>query len=193
MTEDYAADFGELVHTLNALNASWEPAEAHGAFCGRACLVGVAALHGWVHDLAGEVNTENVLAQEHVSRLQSFAADTLLKLEAGQMQFQLLLPDEDDTLHSRTAGLADWCHGFMHGLASAGAADEGPCADALDSSVSKEILDDFSEITRAASESGGEADEQAFEELVEYVRVSAQLVYEEMAPLREKAANRTRH
>ena len=51
-----------------------------------------------------------------------------------------------------------------------------------------EILDDFSEITKAgASKEDGEEAEQAYAELVEYIRVSAQLVYDETAGLRSQS------
>ncbi len=180
-----SVDFGAVQRLLDGVQASWDAAEAHGAFCGRACLSGARALQDWVQDISGEESSDNVLAQEVRQELQAFAADTLLKLEAGQMAFQLLLPDDDVPLEMRTTALADWCHGFMHGLSSAGGADQGPYADALETGVVKEIIDDFSEITRAAVDQDNSNEvEQAFAELEEYVRVSAQLVYEETVTLR---------
>lgn len=185
MTTDHIADFSAVRRMLAGLDASWEPAEAHGAFCGRACLSGVAALPDWVRDIAGNQNPDDALAHEHISGLQRFAADSLLKLEAGQLQFRLLLPDEDAPLAERTSGLADWCHGFMHGLSTAGGSDNPRVANALDADIVKEILEDFSQITRAAADSSNSNEvEQAFAELEEYVRVSTQLVYEETAALR---------
>lgn len=185
MNTDETVDFSAVRQLLDALSASWEPAEAHGAFCGRACLSGAAALQAWIADIAGDRDPADVLAGEHMQRLQQFAATSLLRLEGRQMDFRLLLPDDDASLEERTSSLADWCHGFMHGLSSAGGADEGPFADALETDVVQEIIEDFSEITRAAVDpDGSEEVENAFAELEEYVRVSAQLVYEETAPLR---------
>jgi uncharacterized protein YgfB (UPF0149 family) len=188
VTAGEIADFGAVQRLLDSAQASWDAAEAHGAFCGRACLSGVRALQDWVGDISGGGDPESALAQEARQGLQAFAADTLLKLEAGQLAFQLLLPEDDVPLEARTAALADWCHGFMHGLASAGGADQGPYSDALETGVVKEIIDDFSEITRAAVDQGNSNEiEQAYAELEEYVRVSAQLVYEETVALRGKA------
>ncbi|NND53400.1 MAG: UPF0149 family protein [Gammaproteobacteria bacterium] len=185
MTTELTADFSTVRGLLHALDASWEPAEAHGAFCGRACLSGSAALRDWVTDLAGDRDPADVLAGEDVQDLQRLAATSLLQLEGRQMNFRLLLPDENAPIDERTSSLADWCHGFMHGLSSAGGADQGPYADALESGVVKEIIDDFSEITRAAADQdASEAAEFAFAELEEYVRVSVQLIYEETAELR---------
>ncbi len=179
--------FAAFRRLLSSLQASWEPAEAHGAFCGRACLRGTAALQDWLAELADSA-TDNVLAVEAGRGLQTLAADSLVKLEAGQLAFQLLLPDDDLPLRERTAALADWCHGFMQGLASAGGADQGAAADVLAGEDIAEILEDFSAITNAGAE--GEADEageNAFAELEEYVRVSVQLIYDATAALRAPA------
>ena len=175
----------ELERMLKAAGAAFEAAEAHGAFCGRACLAGAAAIRDWQQELMAESDDDNVLAQECKRALETLAADTLLKLEVGDLRFALLLPGDDESLQLRTAALADWCHGFMQGLVAAGGADQGAPADALDFPEASEILDDFNEITKAgASIDEGEESEWAYVELVEYVRVSVQLMYDETATLR---------
>ena len=180
-------DFAAFRRLLESLQASWEPAEAHGAFCGRACLRGAAALQDWLQEL-GEVDADDVLAAEAGRQLQTTVAGSLVKLEAGQLAFQLLLPDDDTALNERTAALADWCHGFMQGLASAGGADQGNVADVLDGEQIAEILEDFSAITNAGADGeGDEEGENALAQLEEYVRVSVQLIYEETAALRAAA------
>jgi len=178
-------DIDDLERLLKSAGTAFEAAEAHGAFCGRACLAGAAAIRDWQQELMAEADPANALAHECKGALETLAADSLLKLEAGDMRFALLLPDDDQSLQLRTAALADWCHGFMHGLVAAGGADQGAAADALDSGDASEILDDFSEITKAgASADEGEDSESAYVELVEYVRVSVQLIYDETAGLR---------
>jgi uncharacterized protein YgfB (UPF0149 family) len=186
MTESQIPDFDSIEQMLAAAGASWEASEAHGAFCGRACLSGAASIRLWIADLLGNPDGADVLAGERAAALERLAATALLSLEAGDMGFNLLLPDDGTSLTLRTAGLADWCHGFMHGLVAAGGADAGPQEDALEAEVVGEILDDFSEITKAgAAADEGEVSEAAFVELVEYVRVSAQLVYDETAAVRQ--------
>jgi uncharacterized protein YgfB (UPF0149 family) len=185
MNDLATVDIDELERMLKATGSAFEAAEAHGAFCGCACLTGVAAIRNWQQELMAESDANNVMAHECKRALETLAADTLLKLEAGDMRFALLLPGDDEPLQQRTAALADWCHGFMHGLVSAGGADQGAPADALDFADASEILDDFSEITKAgASADEGEESEWAFVDLVEYVRVSVQLIYDETASLR---------
>jgi uncharacterized protein YgfB (UPF0149 family) len=185
MNDLATVDIDELERMLKAAGTAFEAAEAHGAFCGRACLTGAAAIRNWQQELMAESDKDNVLVQECNRALEILAADSLLKLEAGDMRFALLLPGDDELLQLRTAALADWCHGFMHGLVAAGGADQGAPADALDFPDASEILDDFSEITKAgASSDEGDESEWAYVELVEYVRVSVQLIYDETATLR---------
>jgi len=191
MNEQVVVDFSELQDLLNSAGIASDAAEAHGEFCGRACLGGAAAIRAWqsaiTADAMGDAGSVNALAHECARALELLAADSLLKLEAGELRFELLLPDDEEPLQWRTAALADWCHGFMHGLVIAGGGDQGPQADLLDSGIASEILDDFSEITKAgASADEGEESERAFAELVEYVRISAQLVYEETMELRSQ-------
>ena len=192
MSTTNTPDAEELTRQLRAAGADAEAAEAHGDFCGRACLNGVAAIRSWQSAMLPDADSDNVLAAECNRSLETLAADTLLKLEAGDLQFSLLLPDDEEPLRARTAALADWCQGFMHGLVEGGAGDQGRAADLLDDGLPAEILADFSEITRAgAAEDNDEEAEQAYTELVEYVRVSAQLVYDELSVLRSNAGTTT--
>jgi uncharacterized protein YgfB (UPF0149 family) len=180
-------DIAELDRLLRAAGAVAESAGAHGDFCGRACLRGAAVIRLWQQELLADAAADDALAHECGRALERLAAGTLLDLEAGDLRFSLMLPSDDEPLQQRTAALSEWCQGFMHGLVAAGAADAGLQADTLESSLISEILDDFSEITKATSADDSEESERAFFELAEYVRVSAQLIYDETAVLRPSA------
>jgi uncharacterized protein len=189
MADPQTADFDSIAQLLSDAGASWEAAEAHGAFCGRACLRGASAIRDWADELLPGSEVTDVLAAERARKLEALAANALLSLEAGDMSFRIFAPGDEESLVVRTAGLVDWCHGFMHGLIAAGGADQSRQGDALDSEVVSEILDDFSEITKAgAVDDASEDAEFAYVELIEYVRVSAQLIYDETAKLRAESA-----
>jgi uncharacterized protein YgfB (UPF0149 family) len=183
-------EFDAVEELLSAADAQWYAAEAHGAFCGWACLSGSGAISGWSEELLanGTRAHHDVLQGERQRQLLEMAAAALLQLERGDMAFAPLLPGEDAALSDRTASLAEWCQGFMHGLAAGGAESPVPAANALGAELVREILDDFSAITRAeVGEDTEEISEQAYAELVEYVRVSAQLVYDETMALRDRS------
>jgi uncharacterized protein YgfB (UPF0149 family) len=125
--------------------------------------------------------------------LNALAVASATTLEAGDMSFQPLLPGDDESLEQRTVALAAWCQGFNYGLALAvriGDADQ-----VLKHETVAEIVRDFAELAQLGhveDEIEGEG-EVAWAELVEYVRVSVQLLYEELAGVRQRTAPAVHH
>ena len=103
-------------------------------------------------------------------------------LNGTDLEFHPLLPEDLSPLDERTTALAQWCVGFLYGLGSGSIPD----LTALPGEVG-EVIRDFDEITRVGVD-GGEGEEQnesAYAELVEFVRVGVQIVFEELGALRE--------
>ncbi len=112
--------------------------------------------------------------------LTELAQQVQASLSDGQMSFDLLLPDDDTDLESRARALALWCHGFVYGLTVGGIEANRP----LPGEVG-EVIRDFSTLSQAAHEGeAAEEDERAYVELCEFVRVGAQLVFEELQAAR---------
>jgi uncharacterized protein YgfB (UPF0149 family) len=99
-------------------------------------------------------------------------------------EFMPLLPDDDADAAPRAQALAHWCEGFLHGLVSAEHADK--LKKRLAAEPLADIIRDMLQITRAVvgEESDAESNEAAYAEIVEYVRVAAQLAYEELSDIR---------
>jgi hypothetical protein len=175
VTEADPPSFADVADALREAGSVADPAEAHGSLCGLSCLLGGAAHGPWLADTVG---AESLAGREVLAAL---ATGTTTALNAADPAFTPLLPPDHLILAVRTRALADWCHGFAHGLAAAAGNDprayEG---------VVGEVLGDFGELARASVEADetGEEGEAAYAELVEFVRVGAQLVYAELAPLR---------
>jgi hypothetical protein len=83
--------------------------------------------------------------------------------------------------------MAQWCEGFLHGLVMR--ADSEQLKKRLASEPLSDIIRDLLEISRAAVDAAAdeETNEAAYTELLEYLRVAAQLVYEELAEFRRPA------
>ena len=148
--------------------------EAHGLLCGLLCAGdGQAAAH-WL-GLIAEAQYDDLdgTRREFLMRLHG---ETLGALQAGDMRFQPLLPDDQRGIGERAAALARWCQGFLYGLGV------GRLQRVLPANV-REILADFEEMARAVGDDAAaeEEDEAAWAELVEFVRVSVQLVFDELA------------
>jgi len=80
--------------------------------------------------------------------------------------------------------MAHWCEGFLHGLVSAKHGDELRAR--LAAEPLADIIRDMLQITRAEFDDSTdeETNESAYFELVEYLRVAAQLAYEELSEIR---------
>ena len=80
--------------------------------------------------------------------------------------------------------MAHWCEAFLHGLVSS--KHEQDLKDRLGAEPLSDIIRDMLQITRAAldEESDEEDNDAAYAEIVEYIRVAAQLAYEELADIR---------
>lgn len=111
--------------------------------------------------------------------LEAVYAATRDGLQGTEMGFALLVPGDDATLEERADALGAWCQGFLYGMAVRGLRDMEELPDEL-----REILGDLSEISRAgvAREETDEEGEEAWAELVEYVRVAVQLVFDQTSP-----------
>ena len=184
---DEPASFEALELILQRAGALAQAAEVHGSFCGSVCMLGPEATPAWIAEILEESGRNDDQAQECADALSQIAASTYDHLEQGDMSFVMLLPSDDERLELRTEELAEWCQGFMRGLAAAGGDD--PTARAvMDTGIAQEILQDFSEITRATVAPGDSdaEDEAAYIEIVEYVRASVQLLFEETVAFRRQ-------
>lgn len=95
------------------------------------------------------------------------------ELAASDLRFQPLLPSEDRGLQERTDCLAHWCSGFLTGF--------GAGQPSIAGAEAREALQMLEQIARAATdgEADQEAEESAYMELVEFVRVAVLLLRED--------------
>jgi uncharacterized protein YgfB (UPF0149 family) len=138
----------------------------------------------WLEEILPDTAIGSALenaANEH-DPLSSLYTDTMRALRGDEMEFMPLLPDDDTSIKSRADALAEWCQGFLYGLGTGSRLPQNRLPGNID-----EVLRDFTELSRAQGEESEGADEaeEAYSELVEYVRVSVQLVHDELAELRE--------
>lgn len=176
----YSVGFAELERAFAAGDAPVDAAEAHGSLCGALCAVAAYRFDDWV----GEVLPDAAGGTRARTLLATLFDETTRALGGEAMDFAPLLPDDAAPLEDRVAALAEWCAGFLYGLG----AGQLPSLDQVPGEVG-EVLRDFGEIGRAevGAEDPAEANETAYAELHEFVRVGAQLVYEELAPHRGRA------
>jgi uncharacterized protein YgfB (UPF0149 family) len=173
MQPDYSRTQELLAHEHSLADA----AEAHGTLAGCLCAASGYRFEEWLQE---------ILPAGHAGAAATPLLQALYEATAGaliqpDMQFELLLPEDAAPLGERTQALAHWCQGFLYGLGAGSIQD----ASELPGEVG-EIVRDFIEITRAGveGEEPDEGNENAYAELVEFVRVGVQLLFEELAEAR---------
>lgn len=166
--------------------------ELHGGMCGLLCAGGAAAVPAWVEECLGNGDSVEDALGAVRDQLRELELDSWRSLTGSGLDFYPLLPDDDTDLGERVGALALWCQGFLSGLGLAGFSLEENALGESDAAQLEEIVYDFSEISRAGLSPGefDDDDEADFTlaELVEYVRVGVQIVFEALEPMRVETA-----
>lgn len=170
-------DDAVLVESLDRLDIEVTLGEVHGTACGLLCASTDASTRCWQQalwpDHLAATQDDPVFAQLHeVTRSQ---------LNDPNCDLQLLLPDDHNSLDARVHALSDWCQGFLVGLSLGGMKDFSSLPIGA-----REIAEDLVEIARAGTSyqlADSEEDEQAYAQLVEYLRVGVLLINEELHPV----------
>lgn len=181
MPPDALPDFRHvLLLSHGGLNAA-ELAECHGVLCGMICGESGHTAADFLSHLATLELTVEADSVLHDALTEAFHS-TMQQLADEELRFNLWLPDDEQPLAERTQSLAQWCTGFLAGIGLG-----GPLQSL--SEEASEALADLQQIARAgfslqADDAGEvapqEENEQAFCEIVEYVRVVTLILREEL-------------
>ncbi|MDH3644782.1 MAG: UPF0149 family protein [Gammaproteobacteria bacterium] len=171
--------------TALALNAaqSLSVAEIHGVVCGLAVWQPERFELQELTDLVGV----DALTDEF--SVEAFVNGSVEALQAEDMSFAPLLPDDDVELEQRLDAVAEWCAGFLAGFGAAGMAREMSSLEVLPEEI-QEIVGDLSAITdidvdgiAGAQDDAeyGDADQDSIEEdliqIHEFVKVGVLLIF----------------
>lgn len=164
-------------------------AEAHGLLCGLLCADPALPARDWLAVLLTELGDIAAVDAEGRQLLDALYAATRAGFADEELAFEPLLPDDEAPLAARADALAQWCQGYVYGLARAGERLSGLGVEA------REMLDDLREFARAGldADETDEADEAAWVELVEYLRVGVLLLYATLAAPAPASAARRLH
>jgi yecA family protein len=178
-------DFDTLNDSLRRCGATWDAAQAHGLLSSRLAIIGVEGGSDWLQQVLDGSDPANALRTECENLLNALFQMTYRQLSERLSEFTPLLPDDGVNASNRAMALGHWCEGFLHGLVSANHGDmlkQRLAADPL-----ADIIRDMLQITRAVADedTDDETNDGAYVELVEYLRVAAQLTYEELAEFRK--------
>ena len=157
---------------LDLNGKGFSAAELHGTLTGLTCA-------GWLEReldscqaLLGQDTIEQSIENDLLTGLMGLIRQTL---DAGNLEFRLLLPGDDEPLETRAQALADWCQGCVMGLHHGDRFQTTK----LDDEISQ-FLSDLGQIgILEVGNDSPEEQERALFELQEYTRLGVQMVFEE--------------
>ncbi len=171
----------DIADILIAMGVLIRPADVHGFLTG---LLAVSS-----HMKSEDIQTRLVefLDGEQPDPDQRAAFDQLWQttrsqLQAGDMQLELLLPDDYFELEQRVANLAAWCQGFLQGFALAGHDYQKVRGESEWPEDISELVNDLVKISQLGDEEpedDAEAAEMQLFEVQEYVRIAVLNIYTE--------------
>lgn len=174
----FAQIYQDLDKSLRRLGSETDPSELHGTLCGLLCASANLVPTTWLGSLFADREIGDLLVVDIKDHLGELFDLTRTQLNDSDCGLELLLPGEDSAVEARVAALGEWCQGFVIGLNLGGIENfktlPGDAAEAVQ---------DLLEIARIGSSydlTGGEDDEAALVELVEFVRVATLLLNEEL-------------
>lgn len=170
-----------LGEALKNASAEGTASEAQGVLAGVICAGGCTDRQAWQDHLLGD-NTSGTTVTAACDLLFELHDEILRQFNDDAFGFSLLLPADEAPLSVRTDALGQWSGGFLYGLALGGFREDVDLPDTV-----SEVMKDFYEISHArfAYDKTDDADEAAYMEIVEYVRMSVLLLHEELQPVPE--------
>jgi len=127
----------------------------------------------WLQESADYLGLPNPWSDKSKLPILGFYQDELKRIQSEDMNYQLLLPDDDEEFTVRMQAFADWAKGFLDGFGASGRVNES----SVDEEV-MEILRHYDAFSYGIEEDEIDEDsEKLFTELVEHGRVTAMFMF----------------
>ncbi len=174
-------NFDHIDQIRQKAGISIDVSEYHGKICACLCFGNMTT-----DTLLPEaINTDNGSLSSKAMSLKtvllSLITETLEQLNNTEMTFYPLLYSDSESITDRALSLSSWCQGFVDGF-HLGIAQNNIPIDLVKQDIIGEIIEDFSQISKLTSASvmNEDGEELAYMEVVEYIRIGVQLIFEEL-------------
>jgi uncharacterized protein YgfB (UPF0149 family) len=182
-------EYDRFIESIAVLALDASGSELHGIMCGFLCAGA---------DSQGETYLRALLnnKKDEASRAAFLAMFAVFSISQQQIsnfdfEFELLLPDENESLIDRAGAFSKWCEGFTQGLSMAGVG--------IDQFYDEEAQDAFQHLIEFAeldtdSLDVDEEDEKALMEVSEYARMAVIRLHGDLVMNeRERGGSETTH
>lgn len=185
-----ALDFELLADVMKEEETFASPAELHGQLCGYLASGVSLPLEDWLTMVVEFCDLDGWKDEASREAMVELYQATLTLLDNGEYALEPVIADEDAPLRERGTTLSQWCHGFLAGFGLSGKRDNL-------SEDTRQVLQDFANLSAMKGEmeqlEDNNDNEADLTELVEYVRLSAMMLYSEHHPVNPDADHKTKN
>jgi yecA family protein len=175
MTDQTTLDFASVQAILTSESVEMHAAEVHGVMTGLVSAGYIFEDSDYIIVINDMLNNSEGFPAAVKNTLKEMFNELWKNILDDSYSFQIMLPDDDETIMERANGLGHWVQGFNLGF---GLQQKNKAK--LSEDV-QEVLNDFVDIANLSDEMEEDEDtEQAFYEIAEYVRISALLCFTEL-------------
>ncbi len=173
---DTLPDFDDVANLLveEGVHAA-SPSELHGVLCGVLCAGARPDASVWLQLAADRLEVGSFARETSKVGMLELYNRTLTQLQATDLGFEPLLPDDDQLLAQRAGALGSWCQGFLGGFGQ-----YGKQTDASLSDDAREVLGDLGQVAQIADDDDDSDDNESdLMQIQEYVRMAVLLLFAE--------------
>lgn len=169
--------YSDVSQQLKTANIALSPAELHGFLSGLVC--GGITDQSWqplLFQFTNENHAYPTALLQQVTQLYQQISEKLADIDG--FDFALLLPEDEEDIFARADSLSEWANHFLLGLGLA-----QPKLDKEKGDIG-EALDDLHDICQLGYDENEDKEElsEALEEIIEYVRTLACLLFTHFQP-----------
>lgn len=181
-------DYHDFSLDISALSLPISAGLLHGMMCGYLCAQKPLQAENYIRALAN--NKKDERSKHAVLTMFQIFFISQQQLQHFDFDFQLLIPDDDETLMHRAEAFSDWCEGFTQALGLSGVTirqlvDE-ESQDAL------HHLNEFAQMDHSKLDVD-EEDERALMEVIEYSRMAVLRLYNDLNAHKKDNEGNTTH
>ena len=168
-------DFPSTQAVITTENIQSHASEIHGVLAGLVCAGFTFEEQNYMVMLNDLFNNGDAFPDSVKAVIKQMYSELWTDILDDDYAFQLMLPDDDDSIVERAHALSSWVQGFNLGF---GLQQKNTPVTSIEV---KEMLTDFAEIANLSDEIEEDEDtEQALFEISEYVRISVLLCFTEL-------------
>jgi uncharacterized protein YgfB (UPF0149 family) len=173
-------DFDHIADIYWRLGGMQSPSQLHGYLVGQLSVGETIDPDRWLEQVVAYIDAVEAPNEEDGRMLLTFLGATEASVKAGEMDLQLLLPDDAVEITQRIESIGQWCKGFMAGFAQGGKSiQEHQGQQQYSQDVSEAVSDvaAISQISLSDDDTDLEQSEHNIFEVTEYLRVAAITIY----------------